>query len=220
MKYFDKDFNSFFNELTENNNRDWFILNKKRYENSVKNPFFRLVDDLIVIINKEIEPTTAKESIFRINRDVRFSKEKQPYKTNVSALITPKGRKDKENPGLYIELNSNSLNIYGGCYMPNKENLDKIRWHILDNSKRFNGMVSDIEFTKFFKEIKGEKNKILPKEFKAASIDLPILYNKQFYYTNILPKEIIQSEKLVDIILNHYKAGLKLQSFFIEAINL
>lgn len=222
MKYFDNDFNKFFIELSENNNRDWFLANKSRYEKSIKMPFFQLVNDLIDEINKNVEPlnTTAKESIFRINRDVRFSKDKNPYKSNVSAIISPKGRKDKENPGMYLEINPVNIHIYGGCYMPNTENLDKIRWHIMENQKKFNDIINDKNFVEKYGQLIGEKNKVLNKVFKDAAQNMPILYNKQYYYHAAIPNNLILTENLLDTIIEYYKAGNKLQTFFIDAINL
>lgn len=221
MQYFNNDFILFFDDLAQNNNREWFLANKKIYEKIVKTPFLKLVDDLISKINTDLEPISlsSKDCIFRINRDVRFAKEKHPYKTNVSALINQYGKKDKENPGMYLELNSNLVMIYGGSYMPSKENLDKIRWYIMDNKDEFDKIINDTHFVKYYKTILGEKNKIIPKEFKEFGKDYKLIYNKQFYYNHNLPKEFITSDKLLDVIYNHYVAGYKLQKFLMRAMN-
>ena len=90
MKYFTKDFAAFFKDLEKNNNREWFHENKKRYEDSVKNPFHNFVEELIGGLS-DIFPTLTiqpKDAIFRIHRDVRFSKDKTPYKIHASALIS------------------------------------------------------------------------------------------------------------------------------------
>jgi len=221
MQYFNDEFSIFFENLAQNNNREWFLNNKKIYESEVKTPFLKLIDDLISKINTELEPIslTSKDCIFRINRDVRFAKEKHPYKTNVSALINQYGKKDKENPGMYLELNGNMVMIYGGCYNPSKENLDKIRWYIMDNKDEFENIINDNNFVKYYKSILGEKNKIIPKEFKEFGKEYGLIYNKQYYYNHNLPKEFITADKLIDVIYNHYLAGNKLQKFLTKALN-
>lgn len=221
MQYFNDEFIIFFQNLAQNNNREWFLANKKTYENLVKSPFLKLVDDLISKINSEIEPInlTSKDCIFRINRDVRFAKEKQPYKTNISALINQYGKKDKENPGMYLEINADMVMIYGGCFMPAKENLDKIRWYIMDNKDEFEDIINEKNFVKYYKEILGEKNKIIPKEFKEFGKTYNLIYNKQFFYNHNLPHEFITSNNLLNVIYNHYLAGNQLQKFLVKALN-
>ena len=100
MPYFTKETIKFLNELKKNNNREWFNANKSRYIAQVKDPFEIFIGDLIEAMNPYFEslPIAPKDAIFRIYRDVRFSKNKIPYKTNVSAIISPGARKDKTPP--------------------------------------------------------------------------------------------------------------------------
>ena len=105
-------------DLSKNNNREWFHANKKAYEKDLKKPFQNLVQQLIDTFQRhdpdiQIQP---KEAIFRINRDIRFSKDKTPYKTHVSAIISPKGRKGKEYPGFYFHFEAGRLMMGGGAY--------------------------------------------------------------------------------------------------------
>ena len=108
MSYFNQDFIKFFKELESNNNREWFNENKERYIHSVKDPFFSFVEEMIHRISEENDSfnIAPKEAIFRIYRDVRFSKNKLPYKTTASAIISPGGRKDFTTPGYYLELSA------------------------------------------------------------------------------------------------------------------
>ncbi|MDZ7845517.1 MAG: DUF2461 domain-containing protein [Owenweeksia sp.] len=104
--YFTKDFLDFFKELAANNDKDWFDDNRQRYAISVKEPFKNFIGDLIENIRSE-DPRvqiSAKDAIFRINRDIRFSPNKAPYKLDRSAIISPAGRKDHSVPGYYISL--------------------------------------------------------------------------------------------------------------------
>ena len=88
MIYLEKEYLNFFNELSENNNKLWFDENRKRYEKFVKKPFENLITDLIAeLSNIDLKITMqAKDAMFRINRDIRFSNDKTPYKTQMSAL--------------------------------------------------------------------------------------------------------------------------------------
>src|SRR5690349_8634042 len=101
MPYFKKDFVDFFKELSKNNSADWFAANRKRYEQSVKEPFAQFVGEVIRQVQK-IDPEVKikpGDAITRINKDIRFSKDKTPYNTHVGAVISKAGKKDKSVPG-------------------------------------------------------------------------------------------------------------------------
>jgi len=164
MNYFDQDFQNFFSELEKNNNKEWFDQNRKRYEKSVKIPFINFIDDLIGLINED-DPEVriqAKDAIFRINRDIRFSKNKSPYKTHMSAIISHGGRKDKSVPGIYIQLDHKEIRFYGGAHMVDKDQLYKIRNAIANHLQEFQKLIDDPVFKKKFSKIHGEQNKRIP----------------------------------------------------------
>lgn len=220
MAYFNPDFLDFFIELAGNNNKDWFDINRKRYEQEVKNPFKKLVSELITAVNKIegnilIEP---KHAIFRINRDIRFSKDKTPYKTNVSAVISPGGKKDHRNPGVYIELGPEHFRIYGGIYKLDKDDLLAVREYICENKSAFSRAVSDQEFVGNYGKINGAKNKILPKHLKKFGEEIPLLYNKNWYFYASLEPETILREDLLDLILAYHKSASLINTFFKKAL--
>lgn len=221
MAYFQKDFINFFKELEENNNKDWFDENRSRYEKIVKKPFKEFVALMIAEIS-QIDPTIAlqpKDAIFRINRDIRFSKDKTPYKTNVSAVIAPGGRKDHTYPGLYFELRADRVGVYGGVYGADKDTLYKIRSYMAENPKEFFEAIEDKNFNKYYGgKIYGERNKVLPNEFKEAGSSNEYLYNKQWYYMTQLPASVIFSDDLNEILSNHFIAAKKLRKYFLNAI--
>ena len=106
MIYITKEFFTFFNGLQKNNTTEWFNDNRKAYEQHVKKPFSLLIDEMIRRISKH-EPDvkiTASDAIMRINKDIRFSKDKTPYNTHVSANISKYGKKNKAYPGFYLQL--------------------------------------------------------------------------------------------------------------------
>ena len=114
----------FLSKLKENNNREWFQANKKFYEEA-KSEVEAFVDDLIprmAAFEPSLKYVTAKECMFRIFRDVRFSKDKVPYKTNMGAWITKGGRKSP-GPGYYLHIQPGESMLAGGVYMPEPDKL-------------------------------------------------------------------------------------------------
>lgn len=218
MAIFSNEFILFFKELSKNNNRDWFHQNKKRYETHVKKPFYAFVEELL---DKTKSNIPVKDAVFRINRDIRFSKDKRPYKNHVSAVISPGGRKNMQYPGLYVHLEVGNVMIGGGSHMPDKENLTKIRRAILNEPKRALKLLKDKKFVEYFGGLAdGEKNKILPAEFKAHGDDIPLLFNKQYYFmSHHEDEQIILRDDLVQFVLDHLKAGTKWNQFLLEALD-
>ena len=210
----------FFKELAANNHKEWFGANRKRYEKEVKEPFKKFIGAVIEEIHKTepellIEP---KDCIFRINRDIRFSKDKTPYKTNVSAVISPGGRKDMSTPGLYMELGPERFAIYGGLYMPDTKLLKQVRTYIANNLVNFKQAYQDKVFVAHYDQIHGEQNKRIDKEFREVAEMEPLLYNKQFYYYAVLPEKEVEADNLLDNVMNYYEAAKPVREFLRSAV--
>ncbi len=223
MTYFDPDFLNFFIELASNNHKDWFDENRKRYEKSVKKPFENFVNALIFEIQKD-DPSIqikAKDAIFRINRDIRFSKDKTPYKMDRTAAISPKGRKDHSDPGFYVSLGPEKLMVGGGAYFLPPETLLKVRNYIMANPMEFESTINDKRFKSTYGALKGDENKRLPnKELMAAAQDQPLLMRKQFYYMAESDSDLILSDKLMDHCLKQYEDGKKMKGFLRTAMGM
>ena len=220
MKYFDKDFVAFFKELSKNNNKEWFHSNKKRYEASVKEPFKNFVQALITELQKKdktlkLEP---KDCITRINRDIRFAKDKTPYNTHVSALITHGGKKHKDRPGLFIRLSAEGVAVMGGCYMPDKNQLQSIRTAIHKDNKTFNKILKSAPFKKHFGEVRGDKMKRIPKEWQEPAEKDQHILNKQFYYVAEEKANFIPTDNLFKTVMTFHKAMLPMNDFLTKAI--
>jgi uncharacterized protein (TIGR02453 family) len=217
MVFFKKDFLDFFIELAANNNKDWFDLNRKRYEMNVKEPFKSFVQHVINEIAK-LDPSfkdlEAKDCIFRINRDIRFSQDKTPYKMYTGAVVAPEGKKSKAINGVYIELGPEHMRVYGGVYEIDKEDLLIVREGIAADIKKFQKAYKDPRFTKVFGKILGEKNKVLPKELKEAAEQEPLIYNKQWYFYAEFEPETILSEDLDKLVIDCFEAGKPVEDFF------
>lgn len=220
MNYFSIQFLDFFKELAANNHKIWFDENRKTYELFVKKPFSIFVQDFIFEIQKfnlDIVPD-AKDAIFRINRDIRFSKDKTPYKLHMSALLSPQGRKDISNPGFYMEFNPEHLSLYGGIYMPNPAQIVKIRSHMAQNIDAFSKIIANPDFVQMFGTIHGDKQVRIPKELKEAAEKQPLIFNKQWYIQANLDPETILKPDLMSNVLNYYKVAQPLHIFINNAL--
>ena len=220
MQYFSQDYLEFFKELAANNHKDWFDTNRKRYEIVVREPFKEFIAELIKALSKsdsdlDIEP---KEAIFRINRDIRFSKDKTPYKLSNSAIISSRGRKDKNHPGIYIEFGPEKLAFYGGIYMPDSKMVQKLRAYFKEHSKELDDIIEAPGFKDIFGELRGEKSKRIPIEFRESVQKQPLLMNKQWYYYTHLPPEIITSSNLMETILELDKKASPMKIFLTNAL--
>jgi uncharacterized protein (TIGR02453 family) len=217
--YFD-----FFEELAQHNERDWFHANKKRYECDVKEPFLQLVDAVVASLH-DSEPDLAlipsKQMLFRINRDIRFAKDKRPYKEYLSASIGRFGTKDKLYPGHYLQVGAAESFLAGGAYwFEEKEMLLRVRRYIIDNHERFLGLLNDPAFVKNWETIKGEKNKRMTPEFADIIGIQPLIANTQFYWSKIIEPKMALQDDFVSILRGYFEAAQPMNQFFVEAMYL
>ena len=220
MSYFDKDFLNFFKELEKNNNKEWFDENRKRYEKTIKDPFKAFVQQMINRMqeldeNIIIQP---KDCIFRINRDVRFSKDKTPYKTQVSAVVGVGGKKNRTTPGIYFQFSPNDIRIYSGIFRLEKEDLHNVRQEIAYNMDEFSKIISNKEFVNTFGEIHGEKNKRLDKDLMESAENQPLIFNKGFYYYKKWDAKTVFDNGLDSILIETFKVAIPLNNFFKRAL--
>jgi uncharacterized protein (TIGR02453 family) len=136
----------FFKALKFHQSKDWFEENRTLYEADVLEPMIALLDDLTANFAKKRLPLKAdgKRSIFRLHRDVRFSKDKSPYKTHAGAVMTRSG--GKNDPGvLYVHISPEGCFVAAGFHMPEPETLRKIREAIRAKPARFTSIVKALE---------------------------------------------------------------------------
>jgi uncharacterized protein (TIGR02453 family) len=214
-------FSAFFKELAGNNNREWFNANKDRFEEHVKAPFEKLTSDVITLM-KKLDPqimVEAKDCVFRIYRDTRFSNDKTPYKTHMSAVVGRGGRKDHSYHGVYYQIGVDGVAIAGGCWEPDKDRLTRIRAVIAANPKRVRKILDNKKFKETFGNLGGDKNKIIPKEFQKASQLVPEIYNKSFHYWTVYKaQKDVQRDDLAKFIVDHYKVAKEFNEFLVESL--
>ncbi len=185
----------FLGELREQNNRDWFAGNKKRYE-TAKLEFDNFVNGLIAQISAydpSIAHLTAKDCVFRIYRDVRFSADKSPYKTHFGAHLTSAVKKTAVHAraGYYIHLEPGGAFLAGGAYLPDPAWLKAIRSEIHYNGKLLHSILDNRDFKRYFGGIEGDKLKTTPKDYASDHPDLELLKHKSFLAIHRLNDEQI-----------------------------
>ncbi|MDI3526101.1 MAG: hypothetical protein PWR03_284 [Tenuifilum sp.] len=215
-------FVTFFTELERNNNRDWFNQNRKVYEKECLIPFKELVSELISrisLFDKTVSGQDVSSAIFRINRDIRFSKDKTPYNTELKAAIVKGGRKSLY-PGYYLAIGAEKSYIGGGLYNLSSEMLEKIRDYIAEHPEKFKAITTDTTFVECHKMILGDKSKRLPAKYKELANSIPEIALKQFYYmSEIKTSQLINNKNIAETILTRYLAGYKLNYFLQKALS-
>ena len=203
-------FYEFFIELSVNNQKSWFDENRARYEREVKALFLNFVESVLVkmvAVDGRFSGMEAKQCIFRINKDIRFSKDKTPYKLHCAAAIQIGGRKEMGAGGLYIQLGPEECGLYSGVYMPEKDELMRIRGLIAGDLEGFNRVITDKAFVKYFGTVRGEKNKRIDTAWGAAAAEQPLIFNKQFYIQHSVEAEDTLRSDFDDYVVEVWKAS-------------
>lgn len=209
----------FLKVLEKNNNREWFNDNRKWYEESREKMLF-LTDVLIQEIrnfDSEVRGLLPKDCVFRIFRDVRFSKDKRPYKTNFGSFICKGGRKSM-NPGYYFHIEPGGCFVAAGIYMPPSPVLKTIRSYLADHGEEFLEIVNDAEFKQRFPEMFDDKLKLAPKGFPKDHAHIELLKYKSFIYSKSLDESQITGEGYVKELINFYQQLYPLNAFLYEAL--
>jgi uncharacterized protein (TIGR02453 family) len=213
-------FFEFFIELSSNNNKTWFDNHRQRYEEQVKAPFEFLVEQLIEKLkthDQSFAGLNAGNCIFRINKDVRFSKDKAPYKLNRSAIIAPGGRKGMSDRGFYIEMGPESCGFYAGSYMPDKTHLRAIRHKITQQKTQWKRIIQSDGFIKTFGEVRGNRQVKGDAAFKPWAEDLPEVRNTQFYIHHPIEPELFLEQNPVDYLISLWLKAEAFSRFVSEA---
>jgi len=210
----------FLKGLHKNNNREWFLANKVKYE-AAKENFFHFVEATLVEIqkfDKSLAELTAKQCVFRINRDVRFSKNKEPYKNNFGASFN-KGAKKINVAGFYFHLEPGTSFVGGGLWMPEAAELQKIRQEIDYNFKEFNRIITQKKFTNTFGTLSQEAK--LSRPPKGYGIDNPAIEHlklKSFTAVTSIEDTSILEKNLVSKTVETFKILSPLIHFLNRAI--
>ncbi|WP_447640884.1 MULTISPECIES: DUF2461 domain-containing protein [Chitinophagaceae] len=212
----------FLENIKSNNHKDWMDAHRADYE-SAKKDFAKLVEEIIVAFGKkdmEIAHLAANVCIFRFNRDIRFSKDKSPYKTNFAATLNKNGKK-AQNAEYYLHLEPGKSFCGGGIWMPETKALAAIRQEIDYNWEEFQTIVNNKTFTKTYGSLDFSPEYTLTREPKGYDKDNPAIDYiklKSFLAIKDLPNNLFFSENLVKEIVSVFSALQPLVYFLNRAI--
>ena len=191
MASISKDNFEFLNKLQKNNNREWFNAHKDEYLQQHEN-MIAFADDVLLAMHQHdnIETLSGKKSLYRIYRDVRFSKNKAPYKTHWAGGFK---RATKElRGGYYFHIEEGNTMVGGGFWGPDKDDLLRIREDIAGNASELRSVLADKTFINTFGKLEGDQLKTCPKGFDKEHPAVDLLRYKQF----IISKKFTDKEVL------------------------
>ena len=214
-----KDTLDFLKKLDKNNNRDWFNANKAAFQ--------RANDNVIAIAGESIgriakfDPAIGgidpKSCVFRIYRDVRFSKDKSPYKTNLGAFIAPGGKKDMA-PGYYFHVQPGMFFAAAGKHMPDASETLKIRNAIAANTREFTKIVGAKKFKDRFGDMDGDRLVKPPKGFAADHPAIEYLKLKSFTVSEKFSEKAVLGGDYIKLLVDSFKAAYPLNEFLRAAL--
>lgn len=215
-----KDTLSFIKDVAENNNREWFAENKLRYEES-KADVLELVASIIPELSK-IDPLISadldpKKCLLRIYRDVRFSKNKDPYKNNFGMWFSSKSKGGNE-PGYYLHIQPGLSFIAGGYWMPDASHVKLIRQEIDYNIGDFKEIINSEDFKSQFKFGGGAALKNAPKGYDPADPNIEYLKLKSFEASMNLNDEEFLKPGIVNKLVSSFETVSPLVAFLRNAI--
>jgi uncharacterized protein (TIGR02453 family) len=207
---------NFLKELKENNDKIWFQENKKRYEKHVREPLIKFISDFafrLAQISQHYvaDPRKVGGSMFRIHRDIRFSKDKSPYKTHAGIQFRHESGKDVHAPGFYLHLEPGNVFTAAGIWQPDPATLKKIRDAIVENPERWQRIFTDKKSSTIYK-LEGEQLKKAPRGYDPEHPLIEDLKRKDFYvFTSFSEKEACATD-----FIDRYATACQIASPFME----
>ncbi|MCC8134244.1 MAG: DUF2461 domain-containing protein [Tannerellaceae bacterium] len=204
----------FLRELEENNNRIWFQENKERYEVLRKGyiEYVQTLIDRISLFDPEIAGLEAKDCLFRIYRDIRFSPNKLPYKNYFGAYMASGGRKSPRG-GYYFHLQPDGCFFSGGIWCPEPALLKMLRRDIYDQMDEFVAIIENPEFKSVYKELEGETLKRMPAGYPSDTPRGEILLHKDFCVTAPVPDSFFDQPDWIDTAESYFRKLLPFNQF-------
>lgn len=218
---FPPDFFRFLRELAAHNNREWFTANKHRYEAAVRDPslaFVRAVGPKLAVLSRHLvaDPRPVGGSVMRIYRDIRFSRDKSPYRTSVGIGFSPESTRQEEEglPGFFVHLAPGDSWVYAGMWRPDPPRLHQIRRAIADRPSEWKKVRAAIP------DIQGEALKRPPPGFDAAHPLIEDLKRKGFTAGLPIPDSEVTSAAFPDRFLERAQTLNPLNRFLAKAIGI
>ncbi|MBV1874583.1 MAG: DUF2461 domain-containing protein [Gammaproteobacteria bacterium] len=222
---FPTDLIAFLEQLSKNNNREWFAENKQRYRDSIQIPMSNFIMALAPGLDRTAncfiaDPRLNGSSMFRIYKDARYSRNKPPFKTNVGCQFRHEAGKNAHAPGFYLHIEPGNSFIGGGIYRPDANALLQIRTAIAENPEKWHQVIHDKEMKKHYGEVSGESLKRPPRGFSAEHQHIEHLKKKTFFVIKPLETKQLYSEHFVQQAEDLFQSASPLMRFLTEAVEL
>ncbi|MBU6950288.1 MULTISPECIES: DUF2461 domain-containing protein [unclassified Hahella] len=221
---FSPDFFKFFQQLQANNNKEWFEENKARFKQEVQQPLVRFIEAMAPELMKVspyfvADPRLNGGSIFRIYRDTRFSKDKTPYKTHAAAQFRHQQYKNVHTPGFYVHLATDEIFFGGGIWMPESQELLKIRERIRDKPSAWEKVLADKKLKKVHGGVTGDGLTRPPKGFDADAPHIEDIKRKSFFAMTQCPVDAAMEKDFHKQVAAGFAAAGPLVEFLCGAMN-
>ena len=221
-RHFDKEIFTFLKELKENNTREWFQANKERYRSVVQQPLLQFISDfadLLRDISPEFvaDPRSSGGSMFRIYRDVRFAKDKSPYKTHAAAQFRHRAGRDAHAPGFYLHLEPGNVFVGAGSWHPGGETIGRIRTAIAQDPEGWQKVLNEPGFRTRHKLV-GESLKRPPRGYDAEHPLIDELKRKDFMSIESFSQTKACSAGFIDLVADSFRSASPLVRFLTEAV--
>jgi uncharacterized protein (TIGR02453 family) len=219
---FPQDFFSFLREIKKNNQRAWFEANKPRFRDSVQAPMSTFISAMAprlakISRNFTADPRPNGGSMFRIYRDVRFSKDKRPYKEHAACHFRHAMGKDVHAPGFYMHFAPDEVFFGGGMWMPPSDALQKIRESIVARPSAWKAIRGDKTFARVFADVEGDQLTRAPRGFSPEHPLIGDIRRKSFFAMHQSSVKAARSEAFADAVAAAFKAASPLMKFLCKA---
>jgi uncharacterized protein (TIGR02453 family) len=211
---------TFLRGLARNNRREWFQPRKAIYDECVRAPMARLVE----AINRALArfgPAYVNEpekAIYRVYRDTRFSPDKTPYKTHVAAIFPRRGLAKHAGAGLYFSVSQKEIEVAGGVYMPEPEQLLAIRTHLAENHERFRRLIRAPKLRTLLGEMLGEQLARVPKGFCSEHPAADLIRHRQWLWDVTLDASLATTPGIYDEVISRFRAMIPVVDFLNEPL--
>ena len=222
MSFFTKESRTFWDGLAKNNSKVWFDEHRKDYEKHLKKPYNLLTEALVEQV-KELEPEYTiepKQATYRINRDIRFSNDKTPYKTELGITVGRSQKHDPAYPAYTCRVSTKGVWVAGGLYAPEPELRDHVRRYVGEHASELHEIEAQAtSFATTFGSLHGDAHKRAPVELKELAEAEPRVLNKQWvFWAEFNKKSLFTDPKLDQFILDRWEEARPAQEFLKRAV--
>lgn len=222
-RYFTPELFAFLEDLAANNDRAWFKANQQRYEDAVRQPALEFITDFVeplasISDHFVADSRTVGGSLFRIQRDTRFAKDKTPYKLNTGVHFRHERAKDAHAPGFYVHLEPGRCFMGVGLWSPESKVAYRIRHHIDDNQAAWKKAAHADNFTDVF-SLDGDSLVRPPRGFDAEHPSIDDLKRKSFIATTKLTQRDVTSASFADLVASHCGRATPFMRFLCAAVD-